>query len=250
MGFATETYDTSANLGKTYAPANITKWRGFGKNGWVKYYLDGYQVDEHTYIETFFNGTGNNDDHEYRQKMENGKWKGGKQYNFENKGDRTVELYVPYQTTQSEAEKTVIYPFCLEPTTASRATTGMYNDLGFSIEKSWRGHKHWDKIQSSLRFRGEYSVNTQYNHNDVVSYKPFKRISTGEKFYRHGTGLYRCIRDNKGRPPQHGYMEPTRSPLMTKSSVTSNRLTGYSDHEFNNETGTVSYTHLTLPTKA
>ena len=237
MGFATETYDTSANLGKTYAPANITKWRGFGKNGWVKYYLDGYQVDEHTYIETFFNGTGNNDDHEYRQKMENGKWKGGKQYNFENKGDRTVELYVPYQTTQSEAEKTVIYPFCLEPTTASRATTGMYNDLGFSIEKSWRGHKHWDKIQSSLRFRGEYSVNTQYNHNDVVSYKPFKRISTGEKFYRHGTGLYRCIRDNKGRPPQHGYMEPTRSPLMTKSSVTSNRLTGYSDHEFNNETG-------------
>ena len=37
MGFATETYDTSANLGKTYAPANITKWRGFGKNSriWI-----------------------------------------------------------------------------------------------------------------------------------------------------------------------------------------------------------------------
>ena len=46
MGFQTETYDSATNLGKSYAPANIMKWRGFGKNGWVKYYLDGYQVDE------------------------------------------------------------------------------------------------------------------------------------------------------------------------------------------------------------
>ena len=30
-----ETYDVSGSLGKTYAPANIKKWRGFGKNGWL-----------------------------------------------------------------------------------------------------------------------------------------------------------------------------------------------------------------------
>ena len=34
-----------------------------------------------------------------------------------------------------------------------------------------------------MRFRGEYSPNTHYNYNDVVSYKEFKRLSTGEKFY-------------------------------------------------------------------
>ena len=47
--------------------------------------------------------------------------------------------------------------FCLEPTTSNRNTTGMYNSLGWTIEKTWRGHKHWDKVQSSMRFRGEYS---------------------------------------------------------------------------------------------
>ena len=88
-----------------------------------------------------------------------------------------------------------------------------------------------------MRFRGEYSPNTEYNYNDIVSYKPFKRISTGEKFYKHGTGLYRAIRDNKGRPPQHGFQGETRSPMMTNSTVTSNRLTGYSQYEDNNETG-------------
>ena len=237
MGFATETYDMSGSLGKTYAPGNIKKWRGYGKNGWVKYYLDGYQVDENTYIECFFKADQYEYDYQYPKQMGNKKWKGGNQYTFQNKGERTVEITIPYQTTQSEAEKTVIYPFCLEPTTATRVTTGMYNSLGFSIEKSWRGYKHWDKVQSSLRFRGEYSVNTQYNYNDVVSYKPFKRISTGEKFFKHGTGLYKAIRDNKGRPPQHGFQEPTRSPLMTSSGVTAGKLTGRSEHEQNNETG-------------
>ncbi len=77
-----------------------------------------------------------------------------------------------------------------------------------------------------MRFREEFKPNTQYDYNDIVSYKPFKRLSTGEKFYKHGTGLYRCLRDNRGRPPQHGFQEPTRSPLMTKSTVTSGRLTG------------------------
>jgi hypothetical protein len=235
-GFATETYDMSANLGKSYAPGNLPKWRGYGKNGWVKYYLDGYQVDENTYIECFFKSDQADYDYQYPQEMDNGRWKGGNQYNFLNKGERTVELTVPYQTTQSEAEKTVIYPFCLEPTTATRATTGMYNSSGFSIEKSWRGFKHWDKIQSSLRFRGEYSTNTQYNYNDVVSYKPFKKL-TNEKWYTQGTGLYKAIRDSKGRPPQHGHQEPTRSPLMTKSSVTAGKLTGYGEHENNNTTG-------------
>ena len=39
MGNEAETYDTATNLGKTFAPANIKKWRGYGKNGFVKYYL-------------------------------------------------------------------------------------------------------------------------------------------------------------------------------------------------------------------
>ena len=236
MGNEAETYDTATNLGKTFAPANIKKWRGYGKNGFVKYYLDGYQVDENTYVDSFFMADkGATDDHNYPRTMDNGKVKGGRQYNFFNKASRIVELEVPYQNNQVESAQTKIYPFCLEPTTTARVTSGMYNDKGWTIEKSWRGHKHWDKIQSSMRFRGEYSPNTEYNYNDIVSYKPFKRISTGEKFYKHGTGLYRAIRDNKGRPPQHGFQGETRSPMMTNSTVTSNRLTGYSQYENNNE---------------
>ena len=238
MGNEAETYDTATNLGKTFAPANIKKWRGYGKNGFVKYYLDGHQVDENTYVDSFFMADkGATDDHNYPRTMDNGKVKGGRQYNFFNKASRIVELEVPYQNNQVESAQTKIYPFCLEPTTTARQTSGMYNDKGWTIEKSWRGHKHWDKIQSSMRFRGEYSPNTEYNYNDIVSYKPFKRISTGEKFYKHGTGLYRAIRDNKGRPPQHGFQGETRSPMMTNSTVTSNRLTGYSQYEDNNETG-------------
>ena len=236
MGQEAETYDVSTNLGKTYAPGNIKKWQGYNKNGWVKYYLNSIQVDENTYIETFFNDN-NTKDRNYPRTMPNGKVKGGNKFTFEHQAGRYVEITIPYQTTQSDAESTIIYPFCLEPTTTARQTSGMYNDFGWTIEKSWRGYRHWDKVQSSMRFRGEYSPNTQYNYNDIVSYKPIKRISTGEKFMRHGTGLYRCLRDNRGRPPQHGFQEPTRSPLMTKSTVTSGRLTGRGEHEQNNETG-------------
>ena len=233
-----ETYDVSGSLGKTYAPANIKKWRGFGKNGWVKYFLDNVQVDENTYIDTFFDAD-RDYNRNYPRKMPNGETLGfNSGFNFIDKGSRTVEITIPYaQNDYERGTNTIIYPFCLEPTTTARPTDGMYNQFGWTIEKTWRGFKHWDKVQSSMRFRGEYSSNTHYNYNDVVSYKPFKRLSTGEKFYQHGTGLYRCIRDNKGRPPQHGFQEPTRSPLMTKSTVTSNRLTGRGEHENNNQTG-------------
>ena len=179
------------NQARTYAPTNIKKWRGYGKNGWVKYYLNNRQVDENTYIDSFFNAD-RDYNRNYPKKMRNGKTLGFESgYNFTNKESRTVEILVPYaQNDYERSTNTIIYPFCLEPTTSNRATSGMYNSLGWTIEKTWRGHKHWDKIQSSLRFRGEYSPNTHYNYNDVVSYKEFKRISTGEKHYFMGTGLY------------------------------------------------------------
>ena len=193
-----ETYDVSGSLGKTYAPANIKKWRGFGKNGWVKYFLDNVQVDENTYIDCFFDAD-RDYNRNYPRKMPNGETLGfNSGFNFIDKGSRTVEITIPYaQNDYERGTNTIIYPFCLEPTTTNRPTDGMYNNFGWTIEKTWRGFKHWDKVQSSMRFRGEYSPNTHYNYNDVVSYKPFKRLSTGEKFYQHGTGLYRCIRDNK-----------------------------------------------------
>ena len=233
-----ETYDMANNQARTYAPTNIKKWRGYGKNGWVKYYLNNRQVDENTYIDSFFNAD-RDYNRNYPKKMRNGKTLGFESgYNFVNKESRTVEILIPYaQNDYERSTNTIIYPFCLEPTTSNRNTTGMYNSLGWTIEKTWRGHKHWDKVQSSMRFRGEYSPNTHYNYNDVVSYKEFKRISTGEKHYFMGTGLYRALRDNKGRPPQYGFQEPTRSPMMTKTTTTSGRLTGYSEHEQNNETG-------------
>ena len=87
--------------------------------------------------------------------MRNGKTLGFESgYNFVNKESRTVEILIPYaQNDYERSTNTIIYPFCLEPTTSNRNTTGMYNSLGWTIEKTWRVHKHWDKIQSSLRFR-------------------------------------------------------------------------------------------------
>ena len=42
-----------------------------------------------------------------------------------------------------------IYPFCLD-LLATKAD--MYSDLGFDIEQSWRGFKHWDRLQTGIRF--------------------------------------------------------------------------------------------------
>ena len=107
MGQAAETFDVSTNLGKTYAPGNIKKWQGYNKNGVVKYYLNNIQVDENTYIETFFNDN-NTKDRNYPRTMPNGKVKGGNKYTFEHMAGRYVEITIPYQATQSDAESTKI----------------------------------------------------------------------------------------------------------------------------------------------
>ena len=67
-------------------------------------------------------------------------------FNFIDKGSRTVEITIPYaQNDYERGTNTIIYPFCLEPTTTNRPTDGMYNNFGWTIEKTWRGFKHWDK---------------------------------------------------------------------------------------------------------
>ena len=60
--------------------------------------------------------------------------------------------FLTHKTITKEEFNTIIYPFCLEPTTTNRPTDGMYNNFGWTIEKTWRGFKHWDKVQSSMRF--------------------------------------------------------------------------------------------------
>ena len=33
----------------------------------------------------------------------------------------------------------------------------MCQDLGWNVEETWRGYKHWDRIQTGIKFRGEYN---------------------------------------------------------------------------------------------
>ena len=81
---------------------------------------------------------------------------------LEKNQDRTVEIYIPID----ENSYTKIYPFC---TGASK--TGMYGNnasIGFDIEQSWRGFKHWDRLQTGIRFRGEYNSYTNYTTNTMM----------------------------------------------------------------------------------
>ena len=39
-----------------------------------------------------------------------------------------------------------IYPFC-------SPKTDIYQDLGWNVEETWRGYKHWDRMQTGIRFR-------------------------------------------------------------------------------------------------
>ena len=55
----------------------------------------------------------------------------------------------------------------------------MYSDLGWDVEESWRGYKHWDRLQTGIKFCGKYNQTTT-SYNDVVIYRPEKRLSDGE----------------------------------------------------------------------
>ena len=79
----------------------------------------------------------------------------------------------------------------------------MYQDLGWNVEETWRGYKHWDRMQTGIRFRGEYNPNTHYKYNDVVIYQKKKKdwqMVQLQNFTQSPTGIYRCIRDSLGRP--------------------------------------------------
>ena len=52
----------------------------------------------------------------------------------------------------------------------------MYQDLGWNVEETWRGYKHWDRMQTGIRFRGEYNPKAHYKYNDVVVYRKRKKI--------------------------------------------------------------------------
>ena len=222
MGWSAET-NAPQTRARSYVPTNIPMWRGAGKNGYVRYFLNNRQVTEAQYINSL-NDSFANSGSDYTGDMpayttEDGTTRGGSEFAFEKNQDRTVEIYIPIGFRNSY---TKIYPFC---TGASK--TGMYGNnasIGFDIEQSWRGFKHWDRLQTGIRFRGEYNSYTNYCYNDIVVYRPQKRRSDGEIIYKGPTGLYRALRDTQGRAPHFGPQERTRSPLMAKSTTTSGRL--------------------------
>jgi len=233
MGWSAETI-TPSTRGKSKIPTNMPRWRGMNKNGYVRYWLNGKQVTESQYKTTFENniakdGSGAEYFADYPQKtMEDGTVRGGHQYNFDKVNSRYVEIYIPIGTRFKG--NTTIYPYCLQ---SGAARNNMYNSQGFFVEQAWRGFKHWDLVQTSLRFRGEYQPHTQYVYNDLVLYRREKRLASGEVMPRGNNTMYRCLRDNKGRPPHDGYpQEPTMSPLMAKTSTTSGRRTAKPYQEY------------------
>ena len=223
MGYSAETV-TPNSRARAYAPSNIPMWRGANKNGFVRYFLNNKQVTETQYVETF-DDTIPNDGAGYTGDMpayttENGLTRGGQQYSWKKNQDRHVEIYIPIGFFKTQS--TQIYPFCLKSTKSD-----MYQDLGWDVEETWRGYKHWDRMQTGIRFRGEYNPNIHYKYNDIVIYQKRKRLADGTKAEfspQSPSGLYRAIRDSFGRPPHFGPQEETMSPLMTKSTTTSGKL--------------------------
>ncbi len=231
MGYSAETI-TPTSRARAFAPANIQMWRGANKNGLVRYFLNNKQVTETQYKETFAD-TIANDGSGYTGDMpsyttENGLTRGGQQWSWKKNQDRHVEIYIPIGFFKMRSQQ--IYPFCL-----AASKNDMYQDLGWNVEETWRGYKHWDRMQTGIKFRGEYNPNTHYKYNDVVVYQKKKRLADGlvaEFQPQSPTGLYRCIRDSLGRPPHYGPQEPTRSPLMTKSTTTSGKLVAETYEEY------------------
>ena len=50
----------------------------------------------------------------------------------------------------------------------------MYQDLGWNVEETWRGYKHWDRMQTGIKFRVSIILN-HYKYNDVVVYQKEKK---------------------------------------------------------------------------
>lgn len=223
MGWSADTI-TPNSRARAYAPSNIPMYRGANKNGIVRYFLNNKQVTEAQY-KTTFTDTISNDGSSYTGDMpayttENGLTRGGQQYSWKKNQDRHVEIYIPIGFFKMRSQQ--IYPFCL-----AASKNDMYQDLGWNVEETWRGYKHWDRMQTGIRFRGEYDPHTHYKYNDVVIWRKRKRRPDGTKAEfqpMSPTGMYRCIRDSKGRPPHYGPQEMTTSPLMTKSTTTSGKL--------------------------
>ena len=222
MGWSAET-NAPQTRARSFIPTNIPMWRGANKNGYVRYFLNNRQVTEAQYInslnDTFANSGGDYTGDMPAYTTEDGSTRGGSEFAFEKNQDRVIEIYIPIGFRNSY---TKIYPYC-----SASGKTAMYGNnanIGFDIEQSWRGFKHWDRLQTGIRFRGEYNPHADYCYNDIVVYRPQKRRSDGEIIYKGPTGLYRALRNTTGRPPHFGPQERTRSPLMSKSTTTSGRL--------------------------
>jgi alpha-tubulin suppressor-like RCC1 family protein len=134
---------------------------------------------------------------------------------FRKSAHRRVELTVPIGST-------IIYPF-------NNTYTASYNGTGISVTKSWEGYLYWDEVQTNLRYRGDWSSNIQYSHNDLVTIKNYPThklfaAPSPNRLLTMGSELYRCLVDNIDCAPVRGTMEKTRSPLMTAATTTSGRL--------------------------
>ena len=222
MGWSADTI-TPSSRARSYIPSNTPMYKGANKNGLVRYFLNNKQVTETQYKETFAD-TIPNEGNSYTGDMpayttESGETRGGQQYSWKKNQDRQVEIYIPVGFYKKRSQK--IYPFCLD---SAATKADMYSDLGWDVEESWRGYKHWDRLQTGIKFCGKYNPNHHYSYNDVVIYRPEKRLSDGEISPQGPTGLYRCIRDSHGRPPHYGPQDVTVSPLRTKSTTTSGKL--------------------------
>ena len=86
MGWSAET-NAPQTRARSYVPTNIPMWRGAGKNGYVRYFLNNRQVTEAQYINSL-NDSFANSGSDYTGDMpayttEDGTTRGGSEFAFE-----------------------------------------------------------------------------------------------------------------------------------------------------------------------
>lgn len=98
-------------------------------------------------------------------------------------------------TVPTDIEKIYFY-------SSTAVTMGV--SIPINLKEGWRGHLHWDRMNTTLNFKGEYDYYKTYNYNDVVTYE-------GETF--------RAIGPNHKSPPTNKSAQRTKSELMTGADV-------------------------------
>ncbi|NDB78573.1 hypothetical protein EB155_01795, partial [archaeon] len=136
-------------------------------SGYVTYYLDSEEVTRTTY-----------EDHFNTPSL----WNRGL--------IAEVKIKVPF-----DIEKIYFY---------STSNVSIGNAIPINLKEGWRGHLHWDRMNTSLNFKGEYDYYKSYHYNDVVSYE-------GE--------TYRALGPNHKNPPINKAAQRTKSERMTGAGV-------------------------------